>query len=232
MKIGGLSDRISIMLTLKAEKREASEGASTLLRQEWLPGVVYGFEMETRPLKINRKEFQKIYQEAGESTLVSLALDGGEKQEAYTVLIQEVQRDPVTDEIIHADFYHPSAKKKVEAWIPIVFEGEAPAVNNFGGTVLKEMKEVEVKGLAIHLPHEIKVDLGSLENPHDRILVKDLSVSPDIEVLADPESIVAMAVPAEAVEAELEKSVDEMVEPVEAEAETESAAEEEPSEEN
>lgn len=215
------------MLKLDTEKRESTESVEDLRQSGWLPAVVYGFQMKNQPVKVSLKDFQKIYQEAGESTLISLTVKDGDKEKSFSVLVQETQRHPVSDQIIHVDFYHPSEKKKIEAPIPIVFEGEAPAVHDFGGTVIKEMKEIEVKGLAIHLPHEIKVDLSVLKEPHDRILVKDLAVSSQIELLADPESIVAMALPAEAVEEELEKSVEEEVTPVEEEKEGEEEEEEE-----
>jgi len=207
------------MLTLSAEKREPSERVPGLRQNNWLPGVIYGFEMPTDSIKVNLNDFKKIYQEAGENTLIALVVREGEREKRYESLIQTVQRDPLSSQFIHVDFYHPSAKKKIKAWIPIIFEGEAPAVRDFGGTVIKELKEIEVRGLAAQLPREIKVDLERLKQPHDRILVKDLTFGSTAEVLADPESIVALAVPAEAVEKELEKPVDESVEPVKVEEE-------------
>ncbi len=215
------------MLTLKAEKRESSEKASALRQEGWLLGVVYGFEMSAQSLKINLKEFQKIYKEAGENTLISLTLEEDGKEKIYASLINEVQRNPVTDALIHVDFYHPSEKQKIEASIPILFEGEAPAVRNFGGTIVREMKEIDVKGLAAELPHEIKVNLEVLENLHDRILVKDLAVDSKLEILSDLESIVATALPAESVEEELEKSIEETVGSVEKEEKEEEEEEEE-----
>ncbi len=207
------------MLTLIAEKRELSEKVPGLRRNSWLPGVVYGFEMPTDSVKVNLKDFKKIYQEAGENTLIALVVKEGEQEKRYESLIKTVQRDPLNHEFIHVDFYHPSAKKKIKTWIPIIFEGEAPAVRDFGGTVIKELKEIKVRGLAAQLPREIKVDLGRLKQLHDRVLIKDLSFGSATEILADPESIVALAVPAEAVEKELEKPVDESVEPVKVEEE-------------
>jgi large subunit ribosomal protein L25 len=226
LKNSCLSVKIAIMLTLNAEKRESSEKTDKLREQGWLPGVVYGFEMSPQAIKIVLKDFQKTYQEAGESTLVSLVVKGDSKEGGHSCLIQEVQRDPVSDQLIHVDFYHPSEKKKIEAWIPVSFQGEAPAVHNFGGTVLREMKEIQVKGLAANLPHEIAVNLETLENIHDRILVKDLEFGAQIEVLSDPEGIVAAALPTESVEEDLEKTVEESVGSVE-----EEQAEEEESEE-
>ena len=215
------------MLTLNAVKRELTESIDDLRRSGWLPAVIYGFEVDNSPLKIEVKEFEKVYREAGESTLVSVVIKGGEKEQSYLSLIQDIQRHPVSDRIIHVDFYHPSEKKKIEAPIPLVFEGESPAVSNFGGTVVKEMQEVEVKGLAAHLPHEIVVDLGALKKPHDRILVKDLSISSEVELLSNLESIVATALPAEDIEEELEKSVEDMVTPIQEEKGEEQTEEEE-----
>lgn len=214
------------MLTLNIEKRDSSEKISDLRKAGWLPAVLYGFQLPTQSIKVNQKDFNQAYREAGESTLISLTIKDGDEEKKYPSLIHEVQRDPLSDRVIHIDFYHPSAKKKITASIPVIFEGEAPAVRNFGGTVLKEIKEIEVKGLAAQLPHEIKVDLGKLENLHDRILVKDLSIDANIELLSDPEGIVAMAVPVEDVEEELAKSVDEVAEPVKVEEKPEETTEE------
>lgn len=214
------------MLTLNIEKRDSSEKISDLHKAGWLPAVLYGFQLPTQSIKVNQKDFNQTYREAGESTLISLTIKDGDEEKNYPSLIHEVQRDPLSDQVIHIDFYHPSAKKKIIASIPVIFEGEAPAVQNFGGTVLKEIKEIEVKGLAAQLPHEIKVDLSKLENLHDRILVKDLSIDTNIELLSDPEGIVAMAVPVEDVEEELAKSVDEVTEPVKVEEKPEETTEE------
>jgi large subunit ribosomal protein L25 len=74
-------------------------------------------------LEINRKEFEKVYREAGESSLISLSLEG--KKEEFLVLIHEIQLDPVTGKPIHIDFYQPRLKEETEAKIHLVFEGES-----------------------------------------------------------------------------------------------------------
>jgi len=224
LKIKDSSGRMNGMLTLNFEKRDSSEKNIALRQSEWLPGGLYGFQISSQSIKINQKNFNQLYREAGESTLISLTTQEDEQEKSYPCLIQDIQRDPVSGQIIHVDFYHPSAKKKITTAIPILLEGEAPAVRDFGGTVVRDIKEIEVKGLAIHLPHEIKVDLSILKNIHDRILVKDLVIDQNLELLSEPEGIVAIAMPAENVEEELAKSVDEVTEPI-AEEEPEKAEE-------
>ena len=115
----------------------------------------------------------------------------------------------MTDVLVHADFYHPSTKKKVTAEVPLSFEGIAPAVKEKGGVLVKDKMEVEVRGLAADLPKEIKVDLGVLQEIHDKILVKDLPIDKKLEVLDNLEDIVVSVTVVEDVEEELEKPIEE-----------------------
>lgn len=180
------------MVKLKAKQREIVGSKNNALRREGLlPAVLYGSEIKNIPLKIDKKEFETVYQEAGESSLISLLV--GDKE--FSVLVHQTARDPMTGDFLHVDFYQPSLKKKVEAEIPLVFEGEAPAVKGLGGILEKEIQSLEVKGLAKDLPREITVDITGLESFEDRVLVKDLKVSAEVEIMKDEEEIVAHVVP-------------------------------------
>ena len=125
----------------------------------------------------------------------------------FPVLIYEVQRDPLSQDVLHVDFYQPDLTKEVEITVSLVFEGEAPGVAELGGTLLHTMQEVEVRALPQNLPHEIVVNVESLATFEDRILVKDLLQSENVEILQDAEDVVAQVVPAEDVEKELETPV-------------------------
>ncbi len=214
------------MLTLKAKKREKGN-PETLRGKGVLPAVLYGPKVKSQPIQVDFKNFSVIYEKAGESTLISLDLEG----KKHTVLLHDINRDPLSDNFIHADFYQPILTEKVEATVPIVFEGEAPAVKDLGGTLVEEMQEVEVKALPQNLPHEIKVDVSSLKTFDDEILVKDLNISDEVEIMREPDEIVANVLPPQDVEKELEQPVEEeKVEEVEKVGEEEEPSEE-PSEE-
>ncbi|MDP2362925.1 MAG: 50S ribosomal protein L25, partial [Ignavibacteria bacterium] len=108
------------------------------------------------------------------------------------VLIHQIAKDPVTGKIIHIDFFHPSSKKTISAEIELVFEGESEAVKSGGGILIKELKEIKVKGLAKDLPKDLIVDVSVLKTLEDRVLVKDLPLPTGIEVFGHhPEDIVA-----------------------------------------
>ncbi|GAG35264.1 unnamed protein product, partial [marine sediment metagenome] len=183
--------------------------------------------IKNQPIEINLKEFKEIYKEAGGSSLISLEV-GGTK---YLVLIHEIKKHPLTGELVHVDFYQPILTEEVEATIPLVFEGESLAVKELGGTLVREIQEVEVKALPQNLPHEIKVNIETIKTFEDEILIKDLEVPKDVKIQKSPDEIVVNIVPPQKVEEELEKPIEEKVEEVEKAEEKEGEEKEEPKEE-
>lgn len=200
------------MLSLTVQKRENfGKKVKTLRKEGLLPSVLYGPKIKSSALNISEKEFEKIYKEAGESSLILLKVG----KENFQVLIHEVQRDPLSGRFLHVDFYQPLLTEKIQAKVPILFGGEAGAVKELGGTLVKNITEIEVKALPQDLPHEIKVDLSKLKTFKDYIFIKDLQFSEKVEILRAPEEIVAHVVPPEKVEEELEKPIEEKIEEVE-----------------
>jgi len=218
------------MLSISAKiRKELGKKVKSLRQQGILPAVLYGHKIKNLNLELDLKEFEKIYKEAGESSLITLVIAKGkdeaeasslslnveEKKQKFLVLIHDIQFDHLTEKPIHIDFYQPELKEEVEVTVPLIFEGEAPAVKDLGGTLVKNISEVEVKALPQNLSHEIKVDIGNLKTFEDNILIKDLIVSKEVKILKEPEEIVAAVARPEKVEEELEKPVEEKVEEVE-----------------
>lgn len=202
-----------ISLLVKIRKGLGKE-ARKMRKRNILPGVLYGPELKkAQPLEMDYKTFEKVYKEAGESSLISLEIQGEGKK--YLVLIHEVQRDPLTEEIIHVDFYQAPLGEEIVAKIPLVFEGTAPAVKDLGGTLVKNISEVEVKALPQKLPKEIKIEVGGLKTFEDNIKISDLRLPEEVKILKEPEEIVASVSPPEKVEEELVKPIEEKVEEVE-----------------
>jgi len=208
------------MFTLSVKSRNVfGKKLKTLREKGQIPAVLYGPKIKPISLEVDLKGFEKLYSEAGESSLISLKIENGKPavtaSAQYLVLIHEVNRDPLTEKPIHVDFYQPRLEEEVEVTIPIIFEGEAKAVKESGGTLIKNISEIEVKSLPQNLPHEIKVSIEKLKTFEDSISIKDLIVPKDVKILKEPEEIVALVAPPEKVEEELEKPVEEKVEEVE-----------------
>ena len=205
------------MLSLSAKiRKEVGKKVKSLRKKGKIPGILYGPGIRNLPLEIDSKEFEKILREAGESSLIKLQIgDEKMKNKEFTVLIHEIERDPLTLKPIHIDFYQPKLKEEVEALVPLIFEGESKAVKEFGGTLVKNISEVKVKALPLNLPKEIKVSIEKLKTFEDEIFVSDLKLPEGVKILKDPREIVAFAAPPEKVEEELEKPIEEKVEEVE-----------------
>lgn len=171
-------------LVLNIEKRE-SENLNALRNNGRVPAVFYGPKSDSVPITLSLPEFAKVWQQAGESTVISLH-GIGEDQDA---LIHDVQIHPVTEQPIHVDFYIIEKGKKLTVSVPIKFEGEAK-VENVGGIVIKVLHEIEVEAMPKDLPHEITVDLSGLETLEDQILVKDIKLPEGAETTLEPDEVI------------------------------------------
>ncbi len=200
------------MINLNAKiRKDFGEKTKSIKKAGEIPAVVYGPGVKNISVQVNEKELKKVLQKAGESSLIELLVEKGKKP----VLIHEIQKDPVSDKIIHIDFYQPDLTKEVEVKIPLVFEGVAPAEKDLGGTLNKNILEVEVKALPQDLPHEIKVNIDNLKTFQDHILVKDLALPPNVTVIKKSDEIVAQVLAPRKIEEELAVPIEEKVEEVE-----------------
>lgn len=177
-------------MTIKLNVLERNETGKKLkrLRQSGeVPAVVYGPKEPTTAIKLNAKELEEAFKEAGESSVLVLSGVGDDKE----VLIHDVSFSPTKGGIEHIDFYAIEKGKEVTVSIPLVFTGEAPAVK-LGGALTKALHELEVTCKPKDLPHEITVDVSSLETFEDHIRVKDLDIPSGVKIEVDPEETVAV----------------------------------------
>lgn len=201
------------MLTLNAKIRtEQGRKTEELRREGAVPAVLYGPGIENKNLAVAAKEFSDLLRRAGKTSLISLKIEG--ESNDFMILINDFSIDPINNKIVHADLYQPNLKKEIEAEVPLVFEGEAPAVKDLGGTLVKNFDEITVKALPADLPREIKVDISCLKTFDDVIEVKDLPIKGNVELLKNPEEIVALVIEAERIEEELSRPIEENVENV------------------
>ena len=201
------------MLNLSTQIRKKDEKSEVLRKRGKLIAILYGPETKNKLLKLDYRSFEKIFAEAGKSSLISIEVEG--TKEKVPVLIHEVQRDSLTEKFLHVDFYQPKLKEKMEAKIPLVFEGESRAVKDLEGTLIKNIQELEIKALPKDLPREIRVSVESLKTFEDNILIKDLKLPKEIEILKKPDEVIASVLAPERVEEELQKPIEEKVEKVE-----------------
>ena len=177
---------------LQAVKRTA-KGEKT--RNEGkLPAVTYGAGTENLSLDLDYSQFTKLFKLAGESSLIDLEIDG---TNVGKVLVQKVQYNPVKDTPIHVDLRRIDMNKAMHAPVALKFMGEAPAVKEMGGTLVRTIEEVTVECLPKDLVSSIEVILTSLKTFEDTIKVRDLVLPAGIKVIAPlGDALVAKAAPA------------------------------------
>ncbi len=175
-------------ITLTVQNRtERGKQVRKLRESGRIPAVVYGPKEESLAISVEARDFEKAFKEAGESSVLVLSGLADDKE----VLIHDVSFDSMKGGVSHVDFYAIKKGQDVTVNVPLVFIGEAPAIK-LGGSLTKALHEIEVTGKPSKLPHEIEVDISSLETFEDHIRVKDLNIPSGITVENDPEETVAV----------------------------------------
>lgn len=176
------------MLTLEVEKRDRVGKASKRREDGKIPAVFYGPKEESTPIALSAKDFLRVWREAGESSVIGLNGVGDTKE----VLIHDIDIDPVSGDVRHADFYVLEKGKKITIGVPLVFEGEAPAVKELGGALVKVLHELSIEVMPKDLPQEIIVDVSGLKDFDTQVKVSEITVPEGVVVLTDADEVVAL----------------------------------------
>ncbi|MDQ3328180.1 MAG: 50S ribosomal protein L25 [Chloroflexota bacterium] len=194
---------------LAAAKREVVGKKSRRLRREGkIPAVLYGFGVDSTNLQLDAKEFETIFREAGRTALVDVSVDEGRP---VRVFVQDVQRHPISLALYHVDFHAVNLRQEITTDVPIVLTGEAPAVHNNEGVLLRGLETISVTALPTELPQQIDVSIESLEVLDDTIHVSDLLVSDDYQIVTDPSEMLVRII-AQQLEPEPEEVAEELEE--------------------
>jgi len=176
-------------IVLKAKIRKDIGRKVKLLRKEGiLPANIYGKKIKSESIQIDLKEFLNIYKVVGDTKLFYI--------NERPVLVTNIQKDPVSDSLLHIDFHQVDLKEKVEAKVPVELIGESPAEKQSIGTVVQYLNEIEVEALPTDLPDKFEIDISKLSEVDQMVHVKDLSFDKSkIEVKTDLEEILVKVEP-------------------------------------
>ena len=170
-------------MKLSVKKREIhGKKVKNLRAQGLVPAVIYGKHVKAESISCLKNDLLKVYKTAWYSTPVELTGDVD-----HLVLINSLQLDPVSDEIISADFLAVSRTEKVSAKIPVVTFGESQLEKLNEGKIMQVRDEIEVEALPQDLPNKFEIDISVLQTVNDVFFVKDLKVSDKVTILDDPE---------------------------------------------
>jgi len=179
------------MLELIAQPRESATKAKTLRSADMIPAELYGHGVENRHLAVPRKDFMRVFREAGENTVITVAI--GEK-DRRPVMIYGVDFDPLTDEARNIDFYQVRLDEKISVKAPLEVVGVSLAVKEKGGVLLRAMHDIEIEALPNDLPSKITVDISGLSDIGQSIYVKDLKLGAAVSTSVDPATVIVSVV--------------------------------------
>jgi large subunit ribosomal protein L25 len=161
--------------------------ARFLRRQGITPAHLYGHGIESLALQCDTDELVNLVAHAGKTRLVNLEVDG---EKSKTTFVREIQRDAITRELLHIDFYQVRRTEKIAVDVPIVLVGEAPALKSKGRMLVHGINSLSIECLPANVPPQIDIDITGLEEVEQAVHVKDIILDPEITVHADPEQLV------------------------------------------
>ncbi|MEE8414246.1 MAG: 50S ribosomal protein L25 [Dehalococcoidales bacterium] len=177
-------------MELTANTREIlGKKVKVLRRQGITPVHLFGHSIEPLPLQCDTSELKKVLTRTGTTGLINLKI--GKARKTRNVMAREVQIDPITDELLHVDFYQVRMEEKIRVEVPIIMVGEAPALKLKENFLTHELTSLTVECLPDEIPSRVELDLSSLEEAEQTIHVKDLSLAEGITVLTNPEQMIA-----------------------------------------
>ena len=176
-------------LNLKAIKRDILGKKTRFLRRQGItPTHIFGHDIKSLALQCDTAELQRIVVQGGTTRLVDINIEAEKKPRS--VFIREIQKDKLSGQLLHVDFYQINKTEKITADIPIVLVGEAPAVKSRGNMIEQLLTQLGVSCLPDKIPPQIEIDISTLEEAGQAIHVSDIVLDPEISITTDPGQLV------------------------------------------
>ena len=158
-----------------------------LRRQNIVPANIYGHHVDSAAIQVSTDELADLLRRTNRTEIIYLRIG---PEEARPVFVKHIQRDFLTDQIIHVDFQQVSLTEKVRMQVPIHVIGEAPAVDIYGGALVHNIEEITVEGLPAEIPSSVEIDISGLEELDSAVHVRDIAIPANIVILTDPDQMV------------------------------------------
>ena len=172
-------------LAVKTREKTGSTSVAALRKTGFVPGVLVGHGSTPLPIALDAKAFDDLLKAGGKNHLLELTIDGGSRD---TALVRDVQRDPLTRRVIHADLQRVNATETIAAAPPLVTVGVPDGVKNSGGVMDVLVHAIDVTGPANALPEQIEADVSALK-VGEHLYASDLKLPSGIALAIDPHTI-------------------------------------------
>jgi large subunit ribosomal protein L25 len=172
-------------IELKVDKRAVLGKKVKFLREKGVvPVHLFGHDVESQALQVGAAVLNKVLSQAGKTRLIDLKV--GRSQKGHSVMVREVQKDPIRGSLIHVDFYQVNMAEKIKVEVPIVIIGESPALKSKENMLYQTLNSLTVECFPDKMPDSIRVDISVIIEAEQAVHVKDI-VIPDIIIMNEPD---------------------------------------------
>lgn len=176
-------------ISLELSPREVlGKKVKRLRRDGVIPVHLYGPGIEPQLLQCETTALVDVLVKAGGNTAVTVTIEGG--RETHLAFAREIQWGPRRDDILHVDFLAVDASRPVSAQVPITLIGDSPGARTAGGTVMQQLRDLNVEALPLEVPRELELDLSLLTEPDGVLRAGDIVIPGNVTLLTDPEDVV------------------------------------------
>jgi len=184
-----------VELEAKLRKKVGTASSRCLRRQGRVPAVVYGRDIKPTNVEVDLKKFIMITSgEAGYNIIIDLKISEDSKSKKEQVLTQDVQRDPLTGQVIHIDFHKIIMTEEIKTKVPVELRGESIGVKEDEGILIHSLREIEIKCLPAEIPEKFELDVSELKIG-DTLHVSDIKAGKGIEILTPGTEMVVNIAP-------------------------------------
>ena len=192
-------------LTLTLQTREAlGRKVKALRRGGIVPVHLYGPNIASQSLQCESRELIKVLAQAGRNNPVTITVQG--EKEEHLAFVREIQWNPIRGDLFHVDFLRAELTQRVAAEVPMVMVGDSPGARQAMGTVVQQLRTVNVVALPLEMPSQLTLDLSTLTERDGVLRAGDASLPEGATLLTAPDTVVAriQVARAEAFEGEAE----------------------------
>jgi len=189
-------------------RQNFGKGANHRLRQSgYAPAILYGQKSEPVALSMDAKVLTKaLLRLHGHNAVISLDIEGEKGKKKHHVLIKDIQTDPITDSVLHVDFFEIDLDKEIILDVPVSYTGTAKGVD-LGGILNIMAHTIKIKGMPLAIPDEIPVDVTPLELTSHGITCGDLAIPENVSLEEEPDKVCVSVVAPKAAEEEVAEEV-------------------------
>ncbi len=156
-------------------------GARKVRATGMIPGVMYGLGRETSHVSVNSHDLSELLRH-GERQIIRLQMKDSDGE--TLTMVKEVERDPISENIIHVDFLRIDLDKPLHTEVSIHVVGDAPGVKA-GGVIEHILRDVEIEARPTDIPDFITIDVSALDVGQS-LHVSDMVAPPNVKILTDP----------------------------------------------